>query len=126
MIFFGHPKPKFGWTREYDQYLDLLRTTDVSYCATWKQRSRHGNRLALGVNDGPHLGPVRERDDFPETTRRLAALQRERGRVNVYMPKEERERQRPFDAVALPQLEIPLVTCIILIFNTVVGVSTVA
>ena len=78
-----------GWTREYCWYLDFLATIDISFCATWKQRSRYENRLLLGVNDGPHPGPVRERDDFLKTTRRIAALQREEGRVNVYIPKEE-------------------------------------
>ena len=51
----------------------------------------------LGVNDGPHPGPMRGRDDFPKTTRRFAPLQRAQGRVNVFIPKEERERQRPFN-----------------------------
>ena len=39
----------------------------------------------LGVNDGPHPGPMRERDDFRKPTSRLAALLREQGRVNVYI-----------------------------------------
>ena len=80
---------KIGWTREYCRYLDYLTTIDISCCATWKKQNRYENSLVLGVNDGPHPGPLRERDDFPKTTRRLAALQREQGRVNVYSPKEE-------------------------------------
>ena len=96
---------KIGWTREYCRYLDFLTTIVISYCATWKQRSRYENNLVLGVNDSPHPGPMRERGDFPKITRRLATLQREQGRVNVYIPKEERERQRPFNETLRADLE---------------------
>ena len=96
---------KIGWTREYCRYLDFLTTIDISYCATWKQRSRYENSFVLGVNDGPHPGPMREGDDFPKTIRRLSALQREQGRVNAHIPKEERERQRPFNETLRADLE---------------------
>ena len=43
-----------------------LTTIDISYCATWKQRNRYENSLGLGLNDSPHPGLMRERDDFPE------------------------------------------------------------
>ena len=46
-----------GWTKEYCRYLDYLTTFDISYIATWKQRSRYENSLVLVVNDGPHRGP---------------------------------------------------------------------
>ena len=48
-------------------YLDHLTTIDMSF-ATWKQRSRFENSLALGVNDGLHPGPVRGRNDFPQAS----------------------------------------------------------
>ena len=96
---------KMGWTRECCRYLDFLTTVDISYCATSKQRKRYENSLVLGVNDGPHPGPMRERDDFLKTTRRPVALQREQGRANVYIPKEERERQKPFNETLRVDLE---------------------
>ena len=43
------------------------------------------------------LGPINDRDVFPKASRVRAALQRQRGWVNPYIPKNERERQRPFD-----------------------------
>ena len=56
------------WTEEYSRYLDHLTTVDISYVATWKQRSKCENSLVLGVNDGPHPGPMTRRD-------KLASLQ---------------------------------------------------
>ena len=86
-----------GWTEEYCRYLDCLTTAGMSCVATWRQHSRYENSFVLGVNDRPHLGPMTKRDDFPQAARKLATLQRERGRVIPYIPKHERERQRPFD-----------------------------
>ena len=77
MPYVVHPRPKSDGQENYAGILDLLTTIDVSNCASWKQRNRYEHSLAL-----PHPGPVREC---------------ERGRENVYILKEERERQRPFN-----------------------------
>ena len=59
----------------------------------------------MKVNDGPQLGPINDRDVFPEAARVRAALQRQRGWVNPYIPKKERERQRPCDEHLRSNLE---------------------
>ena len=41
-----------GWTQEYCRYLDYLATVDISYVATWKERSKYENMLVLKLNDG--------------------------------------------------------------------------
>ena len=73
-----------GLTEEYCCYLDCLVLVDISYVATWKERSRYESSLVLGVNDGLHPGPMTRRGDFPQAARKLAALQREQGRVVLY------------------------------------------
>ena len=35
------------------QQVDFLATRNISYTATWSERSRYEERLALKVNDGP-------------------------------------------------------------------------
>ena len=123
---------KIGWTREYCRYLDHT-TTDISNCATWKQRNRHENGFVLGANDGPHPGPMGERDGIPKTTRRLAAQQREQGRVKTKTQREKESAKKTFQwqtasrpGMAQPQLEIPPVAGSILVFNRVVRVSKMA
>ena len=82
------------WARDNGRYLDHLTTIDVSFVASWKQRSRYGNSHVLGVNDGPQPGPMRGRNDFPQAAHKLAAIQREQGRVVPYIVKRLRERHR--------------------------------
>ena len=85
-------------------YLDFLTTIDISYCATWKQRSRYENSLVLGVNDGPHPGPMRKGTTFRQPTRRRAALHRGK---NEWMStfQRKKERQRPFNETLRADLE---------------------
>ena len=45
-----------GWTEEYCRYLDDLAPLDISYVATWKERSRYENMRVLKLNDGKHPG----------------------------------------------------------------------
>ena len=68
------------------QYLYFLATRNISYTATWSERSRYEQRLAVKVKDGPQLGPISDRDDFLKAARVLESLH----------PENERERQRPF------------------------------
>ena len=86
-----------GWTEEYCRYFDYLAIIDISYGATGKERSRYENGLVLKLNGGPHPGRMTIREDFPQAARAFAARQRQQGRVNPYIPKNERERQRPVD-----------------------------
>ena len=92
------------WAREY-----LLQVSgpphNNRHLTLRNLETAYENSLVLVVNDGPHPGPTRERDDSPKITRRLAALQREQGRVNVYTPKEERERRRPCNETLRADLE---------------------
>ena len=94
-----------GWTQECCRYLDHHATIDISTVATWKQRSRDEKSLVLGVNDGPHPRPMRGRNDFQQTAPKLAALQRQQGRVVPCIPKRLREQQRAFDEQLRSELE---------------------
>ena len=48
----------------------------------------------LKVHDGPLPGPIRDREDFPQAARVRAALQRQKRWVDLFIPKNERERQK--------------------------------
>ena len=54
------------WPGEYSRYIDHLTTIDISFVATWKQRSRNENSHSLDVNGGPQPDPMRGRNDFPK------------------------------------------------------------
>ena len=56
------------WAGENGRYLDHLTPIDMSYVATWKQRSRFENSLILCINDGPRPGPFRRRNEFPQAS----------------------------------------------------------
>ena len=71
-----------GLTEEYCRYLDSIASVDISYAATWKERSRYENNLALGSYDGSLPGPTTRRHDFPLAVRTLAAIKHEQGRVS--------------------------------------------
>ena len=60
------------WAGENGRYLDHLTTIDMSFVATWKQRSRFENSLVLG--DG--LGPMRGRTIFRKQAHKVSALPR--------------------------------------------------
>ena len=95
-----------GWTEDYYQYLDHLTTIDISYSATWHQRNRYENTIVLvGNDDDRQAGPMRAREDFRSTTHNLTVLQREQGRQNSHIPKNERARQRPFNEALRADLE---------------------
>ena len=79
------------WLGEYYRYLDNLALIDMSYVATWKERSRCENSFVFKLNDGPHPERIASREDFPPAARAFGALQRQQGRVNPHIPKNERE-----------------------------------
>ena len=61
------------------------------------QRKRYENTTLLeSYDDDRQAGPMRERKD-KSTTQNLTVLRQEQGTLNVYIPKNERARQRPFD-----------------------------
>ena len=65
-----------GWTEELCRYLDYPATIDISYDATWEERSRCEHVLVLELNDGTHPGRTTSRNDFPPAARMLASLGR--------------------------------------------------
>ena len=93
--------------------------------ATW---TTYENTILLVSNDDKQAGPMRARKDFMSTTQNLAALHREQGRQNAYIPKNERARRRAFmegivsrPEMAQPKLEIALVAnFFFIIFTTMV------
>ena len=40
------------WTEEYCRFLDYLATVDITFIATWSQRSRYHKMLVLKLHDG--------------------------------------------------------------------------
>ena len=46
------------WTEECCRYLDHLATIDVSFDATWRERSRYENMLVLELNS--MMGSIKE------------------------------------------------------------------
>ena len=94
-----------GWTEDDCRYLDYLTTIDISHSATWHQRNQYGNTILLLSNDDKHAGRMRARKDFKSTTQNLAALQREYGRQNAQIPRNERARPRPCDEALRVDLE---------------------
>ena len=79
-----------GWTEEFCSYLDCLAPIDISYIETWKERSKYEISPVLKLRYGKHPGRMTRRKDLPQAARVLAALQRKKGRVNPYVPKNER------------------------------------
>ena len=77
----------------------------TSHIPRWSERSRYENNLALGVNDGAKPGPTTCRDDFSRAVRTVGAIKDDEGRMNPYIPKHLRERQRPFDEKLRSDLE---------------------
>ena len=95
-----------GRTEEIRQYLDHLTTTDTSNTAPWHQRHRYKNTIMLVCNDDiRQAGPMRARKDSKPTTKFLTRPRQELGRLNSYIPKNERVRQRPFDEALRADLE---------------------
>ena len=94
-----------GWTEEYCRYMDYVAFVDISFAATWSERSRYENNLTIGINDGPLPGPTRLRPNFPRAARTRAALRHELGRMNPYILKSLREWQRPIDDKVRSDLE---------------------
>ena len=99
MKYFGAAR---GWTEENCLYLDHLAPTDMSYVTTWKERSRYELMLVSKLNDGKHPGKCQTERIFHK---QLAHLERQQRRVNPQIPKNERERQRPFDEQLRSELE---------------------
>ena len=54
-----------GWTEEYCQYLDYLRTIGISYTAPWHQKHRYESTITLVCNgdDDREAGPMREEEE---------------------------------------------------------------
>ena len=75
------------------------------YSAPWHQRNRYENAILLVSNDDKQAGPMRAQEDFKSTTHNFTVLQREQGRQNAYIPKNERARQRPFNEALRADLE---------------------
>ena len=48
------------WAGEYGRYLDPLTTIDISFVATWKQRSRYEKQPCTGRQRRPASGVLRE------------------------------------------------------------------
>ena len=86
-----------GWTEEYCRYLDSISSGDISCIATWSERSGYKNNLTLGVNVGAKPGTTKLRPDYPGAVRTLAAIKHQEGRTSPYIPKHQRERQRPIE-----------------------------
>ena len=53
-------------------YSPYLAPVDLSYDATWKERTRYENMLVLKLNNEKHKGQTPNRDDFPLAARMLA------------------------------------------------------
>ena len=70
---------------------------DISYTATYQQRLRYENTIALISNDPYQAGPLKNRTDDMSTTRALTSLQIQEGRQHPFIPKHERSRRRPID-----------------------------
>ena len=61
-----------GWVLEYCKYLDHLKTVNMDYIATWRERDRYQNMLVLRFQDGKEHGKMPIRDDFKLAARSLA------------------------------------------------------
>ena len=95
-----------GCTEQYCRYQDYLTTIDKSYPAPWHQRHWYESTIALVCNDEDRQpGPMIARKDFKPTTKNLASLRPEQGRLNFFIPKNERMRQRQFDEALRAGLE---------------------
>ena len=67
------PEQFMAGQEEYYRYLDNLAPIDMSYVATWKERSRCENSLVFKLNDGPHPERITSREDFPPAARALGS-----------------------------------------------------
>ena len=94
---------KIGWTREYCPYLDFLTTIGISYCATWEAAKPIRKQPCTARKRRP--APKSKGTIFRKPHADGAALQRERGRVHLYIPKVERERQRPINETLRADLQ---------------------
>ena len=94
----GHPNTMAGLKNIVVIWTVFVALVDISYVATWTERSRCENSLVLKLNVGPYARRMTNREDFPQASRAFGALHRQQGRVNLYtLKKKERDRQRPFD-----------------------------
>ena len=96
---------KHMWTESYRRYLDDISKIDISYTATYQQRLRYENTIALISNDHYQAGPLKNRTDYKCTTRALTSLQIQEGRQNTFIPKHERSRRRPIHEQLSADLE---------------------
>ena len=77
------------WTGQYCCYLDFLALVDIPYVPTWKERSRY-EKSQCSNSTMDHIQGERQIERIFQ--KQLA----QQGRVNPYILKNERERQRPF------------------------------
>ena len=62
-----------GWAESFCRYLDAIYKIDISYTATYQQRLRYENTIALIRNDHYQAGPMQNRTDYRSTTRALTS-----------------------------------------------------
>ena len=85
--------------------MDSIASADISYVATWSERSRYENHLTLGINDGPPPRRTKLRSDFPRAVRTRAAIKHEERRMYLYMPKHLQRQNAMGSWVAKLELE---------------------
>ena len=72
-----------------------LNTVDISYKAPNYQGSSHEHQILSKSCDADlQAGPMAKREDFKKTTKMLYSLREEQGKVDSFIPKDKRTRQR--------------------------------
>ena len=94
------------------QRIEILRKLmdgqryDISCCATWHQRNQCENTILLyPMVMISKLDRCERAEFFKSTTQNLTVLRQEQGRQKVYILKNKRARQRPFDEALRADLE---------------------
>ena len=95
-----------GWTEDHCPCLDHLTSIDISHTAPWHQTEASVRKTPSRWYAMMMIAKLNcEREKIKSTTHNLTVLQREQGRQNACIPKNERTRQRPFNEALRADLE---------------------
>ena len=71
-----------NWTKEWCEYLDYIRTIDISHKASPEQLERYATLYHFRYNPKQmERGPIKSRPDYNQTTRAIASMNKEAGQI---------------------------------------------
>ena len=94
-----------GWTLEYHMFLDYLKTININYKATRRERDRYKNQFVVRWKDPPNWCKMSIHEDVKEAVKSRATMIHQQGRESAKILPSQRFRQRPVNEQLRSQLQ---------------------